>query len=365
MTRRSSGTSPIPIRRLSTSRPSPPSPTASGIADTPRPTCRWGWIVHPGGACLRVSTCDGFPCKVHAKSDADVRAVRPAIQAGNVDLLTDAFVERVLVSSEGSRVTGVEVHHEGETLVIDAGTVVVSAGAANSAAILLRSVSDRHPTGLANRSGQVGRNYMIHNNSIMLSVRPVRRNPAIFQKTLYLNDFYAAGTPEHPYPLGHVQLIGKLRKEMIAGQRPPTPGWLRQYLVERGLTWWLFTEDLPDPDNRVTLTSAGGVRVSWTANNVRAHELLVRQARRVARAAGFPLTFARRAGVDVNSHQAGTVRMGEDPGTSVLDTTCRSHDIANLYVVDSSFFPSLPVMNPALTIIANALRVGDILKHSL
>jgi choline dehydrogenase-like flavoprotein len=206
---------------------------------------------------------------------------------------------------------------------------------------------------------------MIHNNSIMMSVRPVRKNPAIFQKTLYVNDFYAKGTAEHPYPLGHVQLIGKIRKEMIAGQRPPTPAWLRHYLTERGLTWWLFTEDLPDPDNRVTLTPSGGIRVSWVPNNTRSHDLLVRETRRVARAAGFPITFARRAGVDVNSHQAGTARMGEDPATSVVDVTCRTHDIANLYVVDSSFFPSLPVMNPALTIMANALRVGDLLRRSL
>jgi choline dehydrogenase-like flavoprotein len=324
-----------------------------------------GVDLHAGGTCLRVSTCDGFPCKIHAKSDADVRAVRPAIASGNVDLLTEGFVERVTVSSDGTRATGVEVRHAGETLSITAATIVVSAGSANSAAILLRSASDHHPEGLANGSGQVGRNYMIHNNSIMMSVRPLRKNPAIFQKTLYVNDFYAKGTTEHPYPLGHVQLIGKIRKEMIAGQRPPTPGWLRQYLVERGLTWWLFTEDLPDPNNRVTLTPAGGIRVSWVPNNTHAHDLLVRETRRVARAAGYPMTFARRAGVDVNSHQAGTARMGESPATSVLDTTCRTHDIPNLYVVDASFFPSLPVMNPALTIMANALRVGDLLKRSL
>jgi choline dehydrogenase-like flavoprotein len=156
-----------------------------------------------------------------------------------------------------------------------------------------------------------------------------------------------------------------LQKEMIAGQRPPTPAWVRTYLTERGLAWWLFSEDLPRPENRVTIAESGRLRVSWKANNVRAHEQLVRQARRVAAAAGFPITFARRAGVDVNSHQAGTARMGADPRTSVLDLDCRAHDVPNLYVVDSSFFPSLPVMNPALTIIANALRVGDRLKSTL
>ena len=324
-----------------------------------------GVDLHEGGACLRVSTCDGFPCKIEAKSDADVRAVRPAVASGNVDLLTEALATRVLVSDDGRRATGLEVHYGDSTIIVNAGTVVVSAGAANSAALLLRSASATHPEGLANSSGQLGRNYMIHNNSIMLSVRPVKKNPAVFHKTLYVNDFYLKGTDAHPYPLGHIQLIGKLRKEMIAGQKPPSPEWVREYLTERGLTWWLFTEDLPRAENRVTLGDSGRVRVAWKANNVRAHELLVQQARKIAIAAGYPITFARRAGVDVNSHQAGTARMGTDPGTSVLDVHCRTHDVQNLYVVDASFFPSLPVMNPALTIIANALRVGDVLKTGL
>jgi choline dehydrogenase-like flavoprotein len=291
--------------------------------------------------------------------------VRPAVASGNVDLLTDAFATRVLTTTDGRLATGIEVRHAGATQIISAGKVVLAAGSVNTAALLLRSASDAHPSGLANTSGQVGRNYMIHNNSIMLAVRPLQRNRDVFHKTLYINDFYLRGTSAHPYPLGHIQVIGKLRKEMLAGQRPPSPAWVRGYLAERSLTWWLFTEDLPRESNRVTLGASGRIRVDWTPNNVRAHEVLVQESRKVARASGFPITFVRRAGVDVSAHQSGTARMGFDPADSVVDQHCRSHEVPNLFMADASVFPSLPVMNPALTIMANALRVGGLLRQDM
>jgi choline dehydrogenase-like flavoprotein len=204
---------------------------------------------------------------------------------------------------------------------------------------------------------------MVHNNSVMLSVKPLRRNRVRFQKTLYVNDFYDSGNAEHPYPLGHIQLIGKVREQMIRQQARMAPRWARQYVTERSMDWWLFTEDLPDPANRVEITSSGSVRVRWKPNNVPAHEALVREAKRIARTAGYPVLFTRRAGIEVCSHQAGTVRAGPDPATSPLDRVCRTHDVENLYVVDASFFPSLPVMNPALTIAANAVRVGAVIAE--
>jgi choline dehydrogenase-like flavoprotein len=200
---------------------------------------------------------------------------------------------------------------------------------------------------------------MVHNNTVMLTVKPARRNNVVFQKTLYVNDFYDHGTDDHPYPLGHIQLIGKVREQMIRKQARMAPRWARRYLTGRSVDWWLFTEDLPDPENRIEVTGEGAIRVHWQPNNVRAHEVLVREAKRMARAAGYPLALTGRAGIEVCSHQAGTVKAGTDPATSVLNPSCRTHDIENLYVVDSSFFPSLPVMNPALTIAANALRVGE------
>jgi choline dehydrogenase-like flavoprotein len=285
------------------------------------------------------------------------------VRTGAVELLTNAYVSRVLTARSGARVRGVELVHRGARLEVGAGTVVVSAGAANSAALLLRSAGSAHPGGLANSSGLVGRRYMVHNNSIMVGVHPFRKNTAEFQKTLYLNDFYTKGTADHPYPLGHVQLIGKLRAEMISGQYPRLPKWSMRMATAHSVDWWLFSEDLPDPDNRVTLTPAGGIEVHWQPNNVRTHEVLVREMRGIVRRAGLPFVFSRRTTVEVNSHQAGTVCAGTDPATSVLDPSCRAHDADNLFVVDSSFFPSLPVMNPALTIAANAFRVADVIRR--
>lgn len=320
-----------------------------------------GVDLRQGGACIKCSTCDGFPCRVLAKSDADVCAIRPAVASGTVELLTNAYVSRITTDSTGGRATGIECEIAGQTVVIEANAVVVSCGAVNSAALLLRSATDRHPKGLANSSDQVGRNYMVHNNSIMVGINPLRRNTATFQKTLYVNDYYLKGTPDHPYPLGHVQLIGKLQGAMIKGQRPWAPMWALNATTRRSIDWWLFSEDFPDPDNRVTLRTDGAIEVAWTPNNVGTHEVLVREMRKHLKKLGYPIVISESPGIDVNSHQAGTVRAGSDPATSVLDADCRAHDVDNLFVVDSAFFPSLPVMNPALTIAANALRVAPVI----
>src|ERR1700730_3436845 len=318
-----------------------------------------GLDLRQGGSCIRCATCDGFPCRVLAKADADVCCLRPAVASGSVELLTNARVERVHTDEAGRRVTDVEVTLDGRTVLIGGGGVVVSCGAVISAALLLRSANEHHPHGLANSSGMVGRHYMVHTNSIMVGVNPFRRNRSVFQKTLYLNDYYLRGTTDHPFPLGHMQLIGKLRGAMIAGQRPHVPIWLLDVVARRSIDWWLFTEDLPDPDNRVTLRPDSTIQIAWTANNVRAHEALVREARRIVRRLGYPLVFTERTGIEVDSHQAGTVRAGDDAAATVLPPQCRAHDVDNLYVVDSAFFPSLPVMNPALTIAANAFRVAE------
>jgi choline dehydrogenase-like flavoprotein len=355
----------------STEYPFPHVPDEPGVAEIRRRLREHGYKpaylplgidLGPGHRCARVGTCDGYVCKLDAKADSDVRCVRPALAAGNVEILTRAYATRV-ISNEAGRVSGVEVQHGSDRLTVNAGIVVVACGAVNSAALLLRS----RTTGgqqLANSSNTVGRNYMVHNNSIMLAVKPVSRNDVTFQKTLYLNDFYDRGTDDHPFPLGHIQLIGKVREQMTKPQAPWAPTWAHRYLTSRSTDWWIFSEDLPAPENRVEVTESDHIRLHRTANNTRAHTALVREARKMARAAGYPLTFTRQPGIDVCSHQAGTVRAGLDPNTSVLDPWCRAHDIENLYVVDASFFPSLPVMNPALTIAANALRVADHIRAS-
>ncbi|MGK3958465.1 GMC family oxidoreductase [Arthrobacter sp. R4] len=323
-----------------------------------------GIDLRQGGTCIRCRTCDGFPCRVLAKMDADVACVRPAVATGAVELITGAYVDQVLTDGTGERATGVKITQNGEDFVIDAKTVVVSCGAVNSAALLLRSANDRHPEGLANSSGMVGRNYMVHNNSIMIGIHP-NRNKVEFQKTLYINDYLLKGTKEYAYPLGHVQLIGKLQGSMLVGQKPLIPKWALNEAAKHSMDWWLFTEDLPDPKNRVTLRPDNGIQIRWVPNNVRAHKFLVKEMNRVLHKLGYPLVFSETTGIEVNSHQAGTIRAGEDPTTSVLNPNCRTHDISNLFVVDSSFFPSLPVMNPALTIAANAFRVAEHVASSV
>ncbi|HEY6223079.1 MAG TPA: GMC family oxidoreductase, partial [Gemmatimonadales bacterium] len=330
-------------------------------------------------ACIRCETCDGFPCLVHAKSDAEVCAVAPALCHPNVTLLTGAYVKRLKTNATGRAVTAVVVERNGALEEYAADLVVVSAGAINSAALLLRSASDRHPRGLANSSDLVGRHYMGHVNSVLMAISRCP-NPTIFQKSLSLNDFYLR-SHEWPFPMGHISFVGKLDGETLkAGAPPLVPGFTLDMMARHSLDFWLTSEDLPDPENRVTLDKQGNVVLSYAPNNEEAHKRLTAklksllQSQRRCDVHGHEChvgVFARSlfvgqriplAGV---AHQNGTVRFGRDPGTSVLDVNCKAHDLDNLYVVDGSFFPSSGAVNPALTIMANALRVGDHLLERL
>ena len=310
-----------------------------------------------GGRCIRCKTCDGFPCRELAKGESDVCAVRPAVAEG-VTLWTKSLCRRLVTDDTGKRVTGAEIERNGERLVVHADRFVVSCGAVNSALLLLRSANERHPNGLANSSGLVGRHYMVHNNTALMAVDPWRTNPTVFQKTIAINDFYHNG-PGFPYPLGNIQALGKLQAGMLTAAKPGVPQPLLRAMAERSVDWWVMSEDLPDPENRVFLDGSDRVTVRWRPNNLTAHRRLVAAARAAMRAAGYRFVFAEAMGIDTNSHQCGTARFGVDPAASVLDPTCRTHDVENLYVVDSSFFPSSTAMNPALTIAAMALRVGE------
>ncbi len=309
-----------------------------------------------GGQCLRCHTCDGFPCRVHAKNDAEVCVVRPAIDHPNVTLWTNSTARRIVVR-DGS-VDSLELERDGEQVTVRAGTYVLSCGAVNSAALLLRS------EGIPNKSELIGRNYMVHNNSALIAVHPWETNRTTFQKTLSINDWYL-GESSWPWPMGNLQMIGKVQGSMLKSARPRLPlSWL-SYLANRSIEWWVMSEDLPDPDNRVTLSSSGRIRIHWKPNNLTAHRRLLRKARIMLRRAGYPILFSREMGIETNSHQCGTLRMGKDPGDSVLDPYCRMHDLKNLRVVDASFFPSSGAMNPALTIAAQALRVADNMTDQL
>ena len=317
-----------------------------------------GIDLRPGGRCIRSKTCDGFPCQLLAKGEADVCCVRPALESPDVELMTHTYARRLLTDPSGRRVTAVEVERDGERFEVHADIVVVACGAANSAALLLRSANSVYPNGLANSSGLVGRHYMVHNNTALMAVHPSRRNPTIFQKTLAVNDFYFRG-PDWPYPMGNLQLLGKLQAGMLTANQPLVPRRVLQAVADRSVDWWVMSEDLPDPENRVTLGSDGSIRIHWKPNNLVAHAKLVQAARQMLRRASYPIVLTQRMGIETNSHQCGTLRFGNDPSTSVLELFCRSHDIPNLYVVDSSFFPSSTAVNPALTIAAQALRVAD------
>ena len=321
-----------------------------------------GVDVREGGKCILCKTCDGFPCQMLAKSEADICCVRPALASPTVTLWTRTKALRLLTDATGKQITGVEVEKDGVKQTVTAERYVVSCGAVNSALLLLRSANSAHPNGIANGSGLVGRNYMVHNNTALMAVDPRRRNPTTFQKSMAVNDFYFKG-PGFNYPMGNLQLLGKLQAGMLTAAVPLVPRPLLQGMADRSVDWWVMSEDLPDPENRVTLGSDGKVNVRWQPNNRVAHEKLISAARKMMHEAGYPFVAVQRMGIDTNSHQCGTIRFGTDPATSVLDPYCRTHEVQNLYVMDSSFFPSSAAMNPALTIAAQALRVAEHLRN--
>jgi choline dehydrogenase-like flavoprotein len=313
-----------------------------------------------GGACIRCMTCDGFPCFQDAKGDAENRCLRPALAGGNVTLETHAKVLRLLTSADGRSVTGVEVETGGEVSVRRAPIVVLAAGAINSAALLLRSATDKHPRGLANASDQVGRNYMAHNPTAVMAVSP-RRTDVTYQKTFAVNDYYF-GMPGYEKPMGNLQMLGKLQAGMLTASVPFVPRPVMDAVARRSFDWYVMSEDLPETDNRVVL-DGGTIRLIYRQNNMGPHRRLVREIARIMRRLGSPLTLSKWLGLQTTSHQCGTVRFGNDPATSVLDPYCKAWDLENFYVVDGGFFPSSAAVNPALTIAAQALRVGDHLQE--
>ena len=336
----------------------------------------------PSSSCVRCPYVDGFPCLLHGKSDAEVLGMRPALEHPNVTLLTNARAVRLETNPSGNTVTEVLVERADSRAAgydeLDryaADIVVVSCGAANTAKLLLSSASATHPNGLANGSDQVGRNYVFHNSQAVLALS-YEENPTVFQKTLGVNDFYF-GAEGFEYPMGNIQMVGKSQAPMFRGERPIetrlAPTWSLEKIARHAVDFWLSTEDLPRPDNRVTLERNGNIQLSYAPNNQVPKERLYAQLKSMLRHLGMhhehliPRTAYMKSEIPLAgvAHQAGTCRFGTDPATSVLDVTCRAHEVDNLYVVDTSFFPSIGAVNPALTTMANALRVGDHLLERL
>jgi choline dehydrogenase-like flavoprotein len=325
--------------------------------------------------CIRCQTCDGFPCLVHAKSDAEVVAVRPALVFPNVELLRNAKAVELETNADGTEVTEVVADVAGEREVFRGDIVVVSCGAVNSAKLLLISANAAHPKGLANGSDLVGRNYMFHNSQAVLALSR-EPNPTKFQKTLAVNDFYF-GMDGFEYPMGNIQMIGKSLAPMYRGEKPLetalVPMAFLGDLAGHALDFWLTTEDLPDPENRVTVDGAGNLTLSYTPNNQvpqqRLYEKLKSMLGQLGMYAGhlIPRHIYMKTAIPIAgcAHQAGTCRFGTDAKSSVLDVNCKAHELDNLYVVDTSFFVSIGAVNPSLTAIANAIRVGDHLLQRL
>ncbi|PBB28912.1 GMC family oxidoreductase [Mesorhizobium sp. M1A.F.Ca.IN.020.06.1.1] len=305
---------------------------------------------------------DAFPNTGSGKIDAEVGPLTAALNSSNVSLVTGANVVRLETDPMGRKVTAAVFLKDGVERRISAGIFAVAAGAVQSAALLLRSANAAHPRGLANGSDQLGRNFMNHNTTAMLAIDPRSANTSVYQKTLAFNDFYNAD-PETGFPLGNVQLLGHITGNILKANAPLLPRWLAGLIARNCYGWFLTSEDLPNPESRVTVQN-GRIVMHWVRSNMRAHELLIRRTRGVMRRAGFPIVLTRTFGRKTTSHQCGTARLGSDPETSVVSPDCRSHEIANLYVTDASVLPTSAAVNPALTIAALAIKAGAVISRS-
>lgn len=326
-------------------------------------------------ACIRCDAFDGFPCKLNAKADAQVVGIDPTLQLHkNVTLLTNAYVSKLTTNPSGKKISEVCVMRIGVEEIYTGDTIVVACGALSSALLLLRSANSKHPNGLANASGQLGRNYMRHNMSVFMAILR-QPNDTVFQKTLALSDFYF-GADDWKFPLGLIQMCATSHGAQIKGEILPSwAQWLPDFpfelLAARSLDFWLSSEDLPRSENRIYY-SGEKVMLDLVENNMEAHHRLRRKLKQLLTNAGLKpillerkLFFGKNIPIGGTAHQCGTARFGTDPKTSVLDIDCRAHEIENLYITDASFFPSSAAVNPTLTIIANALRVGDIIMRGL
>ena len=325
-------------------------------------------LINPGadGGCQLCNTCNSFPCRIHAKSDAEVCGIEPALRSHNVELWTHVSATRLIPNGTGDCIESVEIERDGALMRVHAGVFVVSCGAVNSAALLLRS--GHNGRGLANSSGLVGKRYMAHLATMMQGFNPWKKNETVFQKTVAINDFYLAGR-RCRYPLGQIQSQGRTHGVMakvvgdtmrFAGLRlEGIPLWAYDYWVSRGVDWLAMSEDLPRESNSVSVDSQGRIRVHYRPNNLASHHELVKETTRILHRLGFVKVMRHSHKTQNTTHQCGTLVFGHDPKTSVLDAYCRAHDVKNLYVVDASFFPSSAAVNPGLTIVAQALRVAE------
>jgi len=312
-----------------------------------------------GGHCSKGSPCDGFPCKIRAKFDGENAFLRPALKEDkSIDIFPYTRVTKIIHNKEGDKAVGVEViNSEGFESIIHAKNIVLAAGTVQSAAILLASKSDLYPNGLANGSDQVGRNFMSHNNTVLMAFSPWRKNPTWFQKTMAFNDFYVKG--------GNVQMRGKILHQNLEKSGTPIMKKLSRFIAQRSFDFWVMSEDLPSKENRVELREDGSIRLIRALTNLQTHNELVARVKKVLKKARLPIILVRPPSSSAIQHQMGTLRMGSDPNTSVVAPQGHTHEVTNLFVADASSFPSSAAVNPSLTIAANALRVATVIRNQI
>jgi choline dehydrogenase-like flavoprotein len=299
---------------------------------------------------------DAFPNTGKGKIDAETGPLTDALKHRNVSLLTGTEVLRLETDATGKRVTAAIVKHRGAERRLTAQAFAVAAGAVQTAALLLRSASQIHQTGLSNRSDQVGRNFMNHNSSAMLTIDPRLRNTSVYQKTLSINDFYDTD-PNSGFPLGNVQGLGRITAPILKSNLPFMPMPLLRLVAAYAFGWFLQSEDLPNPESRVTLRN-GQIVMHWERSNMDAHETLIKRVKAIMKRAGFPIVLVHTFGRKTTSHQCGTARLGSEPNSSVVSTDCKSHELENLWITDASVLPTSAAVNPALTIAALALKAA-------
>ncbi|QRM56415.1 GMC family oxidoreductase [Sinorhizobium sp. BG8] len=343
----------------------PPVPDEPAIASVRKKLEKVG--IHPSSLPLAVDIdawlkraktgWDAFPGTDAGKIDAEAGPLAQALKNPNVTVITGASVSRLETDESGRRVTAAVYVKDGVEHRISADLFAVAAGAVQSAALMLRSANKAHPTGLGNSSDQLGRNFMNHNTTAMLTINPFSPNTSVYQKTIAFNDFYNEDN-EFGFPLGNVQLLGHITGNILKANFPvPAPAWFTRLLARYAYGWFLTSEDLPSPESRVMVRD-DHIVMHWVRTNMRAHEALISKTRAVMRKAGFPIVLTHTFGRKTTSHQCGTARLGNDPRTSVVNLDCRSHDVENLYVTDASVLPTSAAVNPALTISALAIKAG-------
>lgn len=309
----------------------------------------------PNGSCIRCKTCDGFACKVGAKSDAEMNAINPALLTGKVKLQTSAEVIRIELNADGSRVDHLLVRGPNGEYKVRGKKFVLSCGAVLTAALLLKSKSAKAPNGIANSSDLVGRNFMMHVNTHIAAFDWKRKNDVVFQKTLSFSDWYFDGGKG--YPLGIIQLIGKVQGIMMKSYATKVPLSILNFIANRSVEFLIMNEDLPSKNNRVSIDDQNRIRLARKPVGMKTHKKLMKKSLKVFRKAGYQAIFKQPFDISMNAHQCGTAVAGNDPKKSVVDQYCKTHDLENLYLIDGSFFPSSAAVNPALTIAAQALRV--------